>query len=64
MTACLANQNHSQYTELLHAKIPYCTMFTTREFEIYNIDISSAKYSSWQEMRAVVFRKACSNYVY
>ncbi len=26
--------------------------------------ISPAKYSSWQEMRAVLFRKACSNSVY
>ena len=48
-------------------------MFTTCTFERYsnkniysdkNIDISSAKYNSWQEMRAVVFRKACSNSVY
>ena len=28
------------------------------------LDISSAKYSSWQEMRAVLFRKACSNSLY
>ena len=28
-----------------------------------NNDISSAKYSSWQEVRAVIFRKACSNFV-
>ena len=27
------------------------------------LDISSAKYSSCQEVRAVVFRKACSNFV-
>ena len=28
------------------------------------LDISSAKYSSWQEMHAGLFRKACSNSVY
>ncbi len=61
------------------SKRNYCTQkFCTARclqhanFEIYSntnvviklLDISPAKYSSWQEMRAVLFRKACSNSVY
>ena len=50
------------------SKRNYCTQkFRTARFLQHItqlLDISSAKYSSWQEMRAVVFRKACSNSIY
>ncbi len=34
-----------------------------KKYSDENIDISSAKYSSLQEVRAVEFRKVCSNFI-
>ena len=63
---------HSQLTKLLHAKISYCTMFTKCKIVKNNNNEAkgentcyfvSKKCSHRQEVRAVLFRKACSNFV-
>ncbi len=41
-----------------------CLQHVNLKYIAIKIDISPVKYSSWQEMRAVLFRKACSNSVY